>query len=167
MVRVRNVFLNYEEGGETSFLFMGRGRNVFPKYELGAKRLTKKWCELTMGRKVCVPYTCTVFGTHNTCSRCPPSTTCSASTNNNDNLNSVIIQSTLLPALKLKFHLISHVHSHGRHSIGHCITSGLLIMQHNDYLEFVFVVFYHLMCNQCGSLYIKTQSTKYKISKFH
>ena len=41
--------------GETSFLFMGRGRNVFPRYELGAKRLTKKWCELTMGRKVCVP----------------------------------------------------------------------------------------------------------------
>ena len=41
MVRVRNVFLNYEDGGETSFLFMGRGRNVFPKYELGAKRLTK------------------------------------------------------------------------------------------------------------------------------
>ena len=38
-----------------SFLFMERGRNVFPKYELGAKRLTKKWCELTMGRKVCVP----------------------------------------------------------------------------------------------------------------
>ena len=54
MVWVRNVFLNYENGGETSFLFMGWGRNVFPKYELGAKRLTKKWCELTMGRKVCV-----------------------------------------------------------------------------------------------------------------
>ena len=55
MVWVRNVFLNYENGGETSFLFMGWGRNVFPKYELGAKRLTKIWCELTMGRKVCVP----------------------------------------------------------------------------------------------------------------
>ena len=58
MVMVRNVFLNYEDGGETSFLFMGRGRNVFPEYELGAKRLTKKWCELTMGRKVCVPFFC-------------------------------------------------------------------------------------------------------------
>ena len=56
MIWVRNVFLNYEDEGETSFLFMGRGRNVFPKYELGAKRLTKKWCELTMGRKVCVPF---------------------------------------------------------------------------------------------------------------
>ena len=58
MVWVRNVFLIYKDGGETSFLFilfMGRGRNVFPEYELGAKRLTKKWCELTMGRKVCVP----------------------------------------------------------------------------------------------------------------
>ena len=55
MVWVRNVFLSYEDGGETSFLFMGRGRNVFPKYELGAKRPTKKWCELTMGRNVCVP----------------------------------------------------------------------------------------------------------------
>ena len=54
---VLNVFLNYEDGGKTSFLFMGRGRNVFPKYELGAKRLTKKWCKLTMGRKVCVPVT--------------------------------------------------------------------------------------------------------------
>ena len=32
-----------------------RGRNVFPKYELGAKRLTKKWYELTKGRKICVP----------------------------------------------------------------------------------------------------------------
>ena len=42
MVWVRNVFLNYEDGGETYFLFMGRGRNVFPKYELGAKRLTEK-----------------------------------------------------------------------------------------------------------------------------
>ena len=48
MVWVRNVFRNYENGGETSFLFERRGRNVFPKYELGAKRLTKKWCELTM-----------------------------------------------------------------------------------------------------------------------
>ena len=56
MVWMRNLFLNYEEGGETSFLFMGWGRNVFPKYELGAKRLTEKWCELTMGRKVCVPF---------------------------------------------------------------------------------------------------------------
>ena len=56
MVWVRNFFLNYEDGGETPFLFVGRGRNVFPKYELGAKRLTKKWCELTMGRKVCVPF---------------------------------------------------------------------------------------------------------------
>ena len=55
MVWVRNVFLNYEDEGETSFLFMGRGRNVFPKYELRAKHLTKKWCELTIGRKVCVP----------------------------------------------------------------------------------------------------------------
>ena len=56
MVWVRNVFLNYEDGGETSFLFMGRGRNVFPKYELGdvflnyglgAKRLSEIWfgCE--------------------------------------------------------------------------------------------------------------------------
>ena len=70
-------------------------------------------------------------------------------------LNFVFIQSNLLTALKLKFHLISHVHSLGRHSIGHCITSGLLIMQHNNYLEFVLVVFYHLLCNQCGSLYIK------------
>ena len=52
---LRNVLLNYEDGGETSFLFMGKGRNVFPKYELRAKRLTKKWCKLTMGRKVCVP----------------------------------------------------------------------------------------------------------------
>ena len=32
--------------GETSFLSMT---------ELGAKRITKKWCELTMGRKICVP----------------------------------------------------------------------------------------------------------------
>ena len=55
MAWVRNVFLNYEDGGETSFLFMERGRNVFPKYELGAKRLTKNLCELTMGRRVCVP----------------------------------------------------------------------------------------------------------------
>ena len=55
MVWVRNVFLNYGDGGETSFLFMGRGRNVFLRYELEAKRLTKKWCKLTMGRKVCVP----------------------------------------------------------------------------------------------------------------
>ena len=57
MVWVRNVFLIYEDGDETSFLFMGRGRNVFPKYKLGAKRLTKKLCELTMGRKICVPHT--------------------------------------------------------------------------------------------------------------
>ena len=49
------VFLNYEDGGETSFLFMERGRNVFPKYELGAKRLTEKWCELTMGEKSVYP----------------------------------------------------------------------------------------------------------------
>ena len=82
-------------------------------------------------------------------------------------LNSVIIQSPLLPSLKLKFHLISHVHSHGSHSIGHCITSGMLVMQHNEYLEFVLVVFYHLLCNQCVSLYIIRWSTKYKISKFH
>ena len=32
-------------GGETSFLSMS-----------WAKRLIKKWCELTMGRKVCVPF---------------------------------------------------------------------------------------------------------------
>ena len=55
MVWVRNVFLKYEDGGETSFLFMGRGQNVFPKYELGTKRLNKKCCELTMGREICVP----------------------------------------------------------------------------------------------------------------
>ena len=148
MVRVRNVFLNYEDGGETSFLFMGRGRNVFPKYELGAKMVRTDYGAKSLVYRIHVGPT--VFGPHNTCSRCPPSTTCSAGANNNDNLNSVIIQSTLLPALKLKFHLISHVHSHGRHSIGHCITSGLLIMQHNDYFKFVFVVFYHSMCNQCG-----------------
>ena len=47
IVWVRNVFLNYEDGGETSFLFMGRGRNVFPKYELGAKRPTKKWSSIS------------------------------------------------------------------------------------------------------------------------
>ena len=56
MVWVRNVLLNYGDGGETSFLFMRRGRNGFPNYELGAKRLTKKWSELTMGQKVCVPF---------------------------------------------------------------------------------------------------------------
>ena len=43
MVWVRNVFLKYglgakrlselEDGGKTSFLFMGWGQNVFPKYE--------------------------------------------------------------------------------------------------------------------------------------
>ena len=54
MVRVRNVFLKYEHGGETSFLCIGRGRNDFRKYELVAKRPTKQWCELTIGRKVCV-----------------------------------------------------------------------------------------------------------------
>ena len=32
-------------------------------------------------------------------------------------------------------------------------------MQHNHYLEFVLVVFYHLMCDQCGSLHIITRST--------
>ena len=63
MVRVRNVFLNYKDGGETSFLFMGRGRNVFPKYELRAKRLTRKWCKLTMGRKVRVPTMTTIADT--------------------------------------------------------------------------------------------------------
>ena len=55
MVRVRNVFLNYEDRGEMLSYLWGVGRNVFSKYELGAKRLAKKWCELTMGRKVCVP----------------------------------------------------------------------------------------------------------------
>ena len=51
MVWVRNVFLNYENGGETSFLFMGWGRNVFPKYELGAKRLTKNGANWLWGEK--------------------------------------------------------------------------------------------------------------------
>ena len=41
MVRVQNGFLKYEHGGETSFVCIGWGRNVFPKYEVEAKRLTK------------------------------------------------------------------------------------------------------------------------------
>ena len=40
-VWVQTVFLKYEHSGETSFLCIGQGRNVFPKYELGVKRLTK------------------------------------------------------------------------------------------------------------------------------
>ena len=48
MVWVRDVFLKYEDGGETSFLFMSRGRNVFPKYELGAKRLNEITSKLTL-----------------------------------------------------------------------------------------------------------------------
>ena len=51
MVWVQNVFLNYEDGGERSFLFMGRWRNVFPKYELGAKRLNKKMVRTDYGAK--------------------------------------------------------------------------------------------------------------------
>ena len=37
MVRVANVFLRYKHWSETSFLCIGRGQNVFYKYELGAK----------------------------------------------------------------------------------------------------------------------------------
>ena len=42
-------------GGETSFPFMGRGRNVFPKYELGAKRLTKNGANWLWGEKSVYP----------------------------------------------------------------------------------------------------------------
>ena len=54
MVWVRNVFLKYCLGAKRLPELGRRGRNVFHN-ELGAKRLTKKWYELTTGRKICVP----------------------------------------------------------------------------------------------------------------
>ena len=35
MARVRNVSLNYDHSGETSFPCIGRGQNVFPTYAVG------------------------------------------------------------------------------------------------------------------------------------
>ena len=51
MVRVANVFLKYKHWSETSFLCIGRGRNVFYKYEMGAKVSLNNGANWLWGKK--------------------------------------------------------------------------------------------------------------------
>ena len=54
MVWVRNVFLRFGLGAKRLPELWRRVRNVFPIYGVGGNVSLKKWCELTMRRKVCV-----------------------------------------------------------------------------------------------------------------
>ena len=62
MIRVRNIFLKNEYhadfwiASETSFLIMKWVRNVFPKFDLWAKRLSEMWfgCETSFSNRVWV-----------------------------------------------------------------------------------------------------------------